>query len=128
MNTKIVMMLSALILGIAGIILTFLPAEISALLGFENTKSISLLFQILGALYFGFGMLNWMAKSSLIGGIYNRPIAIANFAHFTIGGLALLKTVFSNPGLSWIFWGTTLVYLFFALIFGWILFHHPAKN
>lgn len=128
MNTKILMTISALILGIAGIILTFLPAEILDFFRLENTKPLSLMLQILGALYFGFGMLNWMAKSSLIGGIYNRPIAIANFAHFTIGGLALLKTVFSNPGLSWIFWGTTLVYLFFALIFGWILFHHPAKN
>ena len=38
-------------------------------------------------------MLNWMAKGTLIGGIYNKPIAIGNFTHFTIGGLALIKII-----------------------------------
>jgi hypothetical protein len=38
-------------------------------------------------------MLDWMAKESVIGGIYNRPIAIGNLVHFLVAGLALVKAV-----------------------------------
>ena len=34
-----------------------------------------------------------MAKESLIGGIYNRPIAIGNFMHFAVGAMALIKII-----------------------------------
>ena len=44
--------------------------------------------QIIGSLYFALAILNWMSKGSFIGGIYNRPIAIANLTHFVIAGLA----------------------------------------
>jgi len=84
-----------------------------------------LLVQILGALYFAFGMLNWMSKASLIGGIYNRPIAVANFSHFFIAGLALIKSIISNSDLPLIFLVIGIVYLIFALLFGLILFKHP---
>jgi len=69
MNTKVLMSISAVFLLTAGIILTFLPDEILKYSDLENTGSILLLLQIIGALYFGFGMLNWMIKTSLIGGI-----------------------------------------------------------
>jgi len=51
---------------------------------------------LLGALYVDFAMLNWMVKGSLIGNIYNRPVAVANFTHFLVGGLALAKGVMGS--------------------------------
>ena len=78
MNTKLVMTSSAILMYAAGIILSFAPDLILQVLDL-NTDQISLfLMQIVGALYFGFGMLNWMNKGRPIGGIYNRPVAIAN--------------------------------------------------
>ena len=128
MNTKIIMTASAIILGIAGIVLTFIPDEIIDYLSLEMNKILLSLMQILGALYFAFGMLNWMTKTSLIGGIYNRPIAVANFTHFLIAGLALTKGLISNPSLPYIIWIIGIIYLVFAISFGVILFRHPISE
>ena len=128
MNTKLVMSASAIILGLTGIALSFIPLEIVSRLELETTKPLLILLQIMGALYFGFGMLNWMTKSALIGGIYNRPIAIANFSHFLIAALALVKGVLSNPGMPSIIGITAGVYLIFAVSFGIILFRHPVSE
>jgi len=126
MNTKIVMTTCSIVMGLTGISLSFVPLEIMGCLGLESSKSLLYLLQILGALYFGFAMLNWMTKSSLIGAIYNRPIAIANFSHFLIAGLALTKGVLTNPGLPLVIQIAAGVYLVFAVSFGIILFRHPV--
>ncbi len=119
---------SAVLLGLCGIILTFLPVEILNLLNLQTDRSLQLILQILGALYFGFAMLNWMLKSSRIGGIYNRPIAVANFSHFMIAGLALIKAVFAMSELPRALWILAVVYLIFAIAFGIILFRHPKEE
>jgi len=126
MNTKIVMTTCSIVMGLTGISLSFVPLEIMGCLGLESSKSLLFLLQILGALYFGFAMLNWMTKSSLIGAIYNRPIAIANFSHFLIAGLALTKGVLTNPGLPLVIQIAAGVYIVFAVSFGIILFRHPV--
>jgi len=126
MNTKIVMTTCSIVMGLTGISLSFVPLEIMSCLGLESSKSLLYLLQILGALYFGFAMLNWMTKSSLIGAIYNRPIAIANFSHFLIAGLALTKGVLTNPGLPLVIQIAAGVYIVFAVSFGIILFRHPV--
>ena len=128
MNTKIIMTASAIILGIAGIVLTFIPDEIIDYLSLEMNIALLFLMQILGALYFAFGMLNWMTKTSLIGGIYNRPIAVANFTHFLIAGLALTKGLVTNPSSPYIIWIIGIIYLVFAISFGVISFRHPISE
>jgi hypothetical protein len=84
--------------------------------------------QILGALYFAFGMLNWMTKASLIGGIYNRPLAVSNFTHFFIAGLALVKGLISNLNSPYFIWIGAIIYLVFCVCFGVILFRHPISE
>ncbi|MEO8852312.1 MAG: hypothetical protein ABI359_00940 [Ginsengibacter sp.] len=123
MNTKLLMSISAVLLGATGIVLTFMPEEVSRVLNL--TGSTPIVFQILGALYFGFAMLNWTAKGNLIGGIYSRPVAIGNFSHFIIGGLALIKLAIHNPGWT-AGWICSIVYLIFALLFGWVFFNNPV--
>lgn len=118
MNTKIVMTSSALILGLTGVILTFMPMELLGFINFETSKSAQILIQILGALYFSFAMLNWMTRTSIIGGIYNRPIVIANFTHFTTAGLALIKGLLSSPSLQNAIWIVAIIYSVFAISFG----------
>jgi len=58
-------------LGIIGMGLTFLPDEIISSLSITPNPISTVSFQLIGALYLGFAMLNWMAKGSFIGGIYN---------------------------------------------------------
>ena len=104
--------------------LTFMPGEISQFL--KLNRSTAIVLQISGALYFGFAMLNWTAKGNLIGGIYSRPVAIGNFTHFMIGGLALIKLAMKNPGLTYV-WIAAILYVIFALLFGWIFFTNPVS-
>ena len=82
--------------------------------------------QIIGSLYFALAILNWMSKGSIIGGIYNRPIAMANLAHFVIAGLALIKGILANPSLSYVIWSIAIIYSIFAILFGIVAFKHPV--
>lgn len=114
MNTKLIMTLSAVLLAILGISLTFLPTEISDYFGINSMKTFQLIMQILGALYFAFAMLNWMTKGSYIGGIYNRPIVIANFTHFFIGGPVLFKGLMKYPNSFYAVWILAGLYFSFC--------------
>jgi hypothetical protein len=126
MNTKLIMGAGALYLAILGLAATFLPQEILAYLGKGGPRFLPLLVQLIGALYLAFAMLDWMAKDSLIGGIYNRPVAMGNFVHFMVGALALIKGVMAGqPGpVVWFLCGS---YSLFALLFAVVFFTSPAK-
>ncbi|MBK7652257.1 MAG: hypothetical protein IPJ20_18255 [Flammeovirgaceae bacterium] len=128
MNTKWVMIATSLLLGASGIVLTFAPDLIIGSLRVNSSQVSVLLGQVLGALYFGFAMLNWMTKESLIGGIYNRPVAVANLTHFMIAGLALVKASISNPQLPLLLILVSGVYAVLAILFGIILFRHPIPE
>ena len=128
MNTKPLMVASAIFLGVIGIAFTFLPDELLHYFQINTVKPLLLVLQLLGALYFSLAILNWMAKGSVIGGIYNRPIAIANFAHFLIGGLALLKAVFNTAHLPLAIYILAGIYAVFAFLFWWLFSHNPPMR
>ncbi len=119
------MILSALFLALAGVGLLFFPQEISAYIGAGSNKYFALIIQILGGLYFGFAMINWMAKGTLIGGIYNRPLVIGNLAHFFIGGIALVKVVLADVNMPVAIWILAGIYALFAIVFGMLFSRHP---
>ena len=124
MNTKFLMTASALFMGIIGIAITFLPQELAAYLGAENNSSTVLLIQILGAAYMGFGFLNWMGKGNIIGGIYNRPVAVGNMIHFSLVAITLIKLAFAQEASGPII-PLAIVYSLFAFGFIHILRKHP---
>lgn len=119
---------SALVLGSMGLALTFIPSEILVYFGLESIKLLQIVLQLIGALYFGFAMLNWMSKASMIGGIYNRPTAIANMAHFMIGGLALIKGFSISVSWPMALMVITIIYTVYAVLFAVILFRHPIAK
>ena len=128
MNTKMVMTSSALFYAIIGIILSFLPNEIADYLNVEYNIVTILFLNIMSALYLGFGILNWMAKGTSIGGIYNRPIAIGNLMHFGVGAIALVKVISNIQTHSEIVISLTVVYVIFAILFVYIFRTNPTKT
>ena len=125
---------SAVFHFVVGLGLSFFPDEpvkqLSAWTGTATTDESAvwqLILQLTGGLYFGFGMLNWMARHSVIGGIYNKPIVMANLALFLIGGLALLKASLQVSNLPPVIYLLTIIYLFFMAVFALISFRHPGK-
>lgn len=125
MNTKTLMTAAALLMGLAAIMTTFFPLEIAGYFGLGEANS--LLFQLLGALYFGFAMVNWLSKSNLIGGIYGRAIAMGNFSHFMIMGITLTKWLAKNDATIGMM-VLTGIYVLFAVLFGVVLFANPIKK
>jgi hypothetical protein len=126
MDTKLLMIFSAAVMALIGLTLQFLPHELLTYIGASSDGPTLVMMQITGALYLGFAMTNWMAKAVLIGGIYARPLAIGNLAHFAIGALALIKYALSvdfSPAV----WILATVYSIFALLFGIVFTTHPKQ-
>ena len=126
MKTRILMMLSAAFMAALGMAITFLPQELLVHVGARPEGVLVLLIQLLGALLVSFAMLNWMARGNLIGGIYSRPVAVANFFHFAIGAVALLKALPAQR-IALEVVAVAAIYSAFAIWFGIVLFTHPIK-
>jgi hypothetical protein len=122
MSTRLLLTASALFMGATGIAGTFLPHELLRAAGIAPAGLLPLLVQLLAALLFAFAMVNWLARGSLIGGIYNRPVLVGNVAHFTIGALALVKATMAGEGNLVL----TIVYAAFAIGFGMLMFRSPV--
>ena len=126
MKTKFLMTSSALFCGIIGILLLFLPNEIAEYLNVEPTIITILFLKILGALYLGFGISNWTVKGSLIGGIYNRPIALGNLLHFVVGSIELVKVISNIETHREIIIFLTALYIIFGVLFAYVLKNNPT--
>jgi hypothetical protein len=132
MRTKWMMSASAIGMGALGLVATFLPQEIvaahsSAAGAAAASREAVLLVQVAGALYLAFAMLNWSVREMVIGGIYNRPVVMANLLHFIVVGLSLARTVADGERQPWILLATAL-YLLFAAWFGRTMMTSPAAR
>lgn len=114
-------------MGMAGLCLTFLPVELINYAGRTPGELSILLLQITGSLFVAFASLNWMARGNLIGGIYSRPVAMGNFAHFFIGGITLLKSAFANEFMIAL-WIAAAIYTLFAVLFALVAFGTPLSS
>jgi hypothetical protein len=68
-----------------------------------------------------------MAKGSIIGGIYNKPIAIGNMMHFGVGAIAMLKVIFKIQTHTEIIISLTVIYSMLALSFAYVFMNNPSK-
>ena len=128
MQTKLLMNLSAIVLALIGLVATFAPQEMLERSGAHAEFPAVLLVQVLGAVYLGFAMLNWMARENLIGGIYSRPVGLGNFLHFTVAAMAMLKAVLNGTGRSSAIVVLALIYSVLAIWFGAVVFTHPLAK
>lgn len=121
MNTKILMTSSSVFLGLAGMFALFMPDVLLTAQGVTVTGTMPTLVQLMGVLYFSFALMNWTAKDSAIGGIYARPVSLANFGHFFAGALLLAKYQFSNE-FNLTMFIVMVVYVVYASLFYWLVF------
>lgn len=91
MSTKLLLSIAALVLGAPGSFLLFAPDLALGALGSGPDAAAELLAQVAGVLAIALGVNNWMARGAAIGGIYGRPLLMANLLAFFSSGLALLK-------------------------------------
>lgn len=91
LNTRFLMAASAVFMALVGIGMATFSEQILTHFGHPAEGFAVALMKVVAGLYLGLAVLNWMARGNLIGGIYSRPVALANFAHFLAVALALLQ-------------------------------------
>ena len=116
---------SSLVLGLAGIFALFAPDILLTTLDVPSANPLHVLIQLMGALYFSIAMMNWTAKDSIIGGIYARPVSLANFTHFCSGTLLLARYVLST-GFNLSILLMLVAYTIFTSLFYWLVFRHTG--
>lgn len=117
---------SAAVLAALGIAASFAPQELLGAFGAPPAAAAVLAVQLLGAAWLALAMLDWMSRGAVIGGIYGRPLVVANLTGFAISTIVVAKLVLQAPD-------ATLAILLgvFALPaagFGWSLFNPPAQT
>jgi hypothetical protein len=122
---RLVMISSAAWMALCGLAATFAPQELLARAALPAAGTPLVAMQLLGALYLSFAMVNWMAKESLIGGIYNRPVALGNTLHFSMGAIALVRAAVGGFDPAVIV-PLAIVYAVLALAFGTMLVTSPV--
>lgn len=116
---------SAVLYLLSSIALLFAAEELLRLaLGTASELDVALL-QLIGAGLFGFAMLNWLSRFSLLGGIYGRPLLVANLAHTATAAL-MLGHLIERPVSPWLA-AAALAYAALGVAFGAKLFLHPMR-
>lgn len=126
MKTKWLLSSIAVIMGLVGLAGTFIPEEISKILGIASTPVTLILLQIIGGLYLGFAMLNWFTRSALIGGIYNKPVVLGNLMHCIVVFFALIRQLAEQ--FHFLLLILTLIYFGFAVWFTLVMRSNPLSD
>jgi hypothetical protein len=117
---------SAVAYFVASLSVIFAGDELLELAGAAGTLLEVALIQLLGAAVFSLGMLNWLNRYSRIGGIFGRPLVVANFANSAISALMLIHLI-RRAGVSAALAVPLGFYALLALAFGARLFL-PARE
>jgi len=123
---RLILSICALILGLAGVAAMFAPEEIEYYVAGANSPALPLAIQLAGSGLLGFAFLDWMSRGIRIGGIYGRPVAIANLVLTTTAAFALGKAAAGapHPGLI----ALTAVFGALAVAFAWLAFAHDPLD
>ena len=127
MNTKVLLGTSAGLMAAGGLVLQLAPHEVLAYASYPATGLAPVLVQVLGALYLGFALPNWMSKGVAMSGIYTRPLAMGSGLHFLVGAFTGLHYAQRAP-VSAGAWGWTAGYALLAELFGAVLFVSPHRE
>lgn len=118
--SKSLMIAASLVLALVAVALIFASEEWAANFGIESSAALTITAQVLGAFMASFAMLNWMSKGMTLGGIYGRPIVIANLLHFSMNGILFTRLSFTND--EPILWAAAIISGALALAFARLAF------
>ena len=83
--------------------------------------------QLLAAALLGLAALDWLSRAALLGGIYGRPVVLANAAFYFIAAMALLRHAVGRdvPAALWV---VAVPVALLAGVYGWLLLRGPAER
>jgi hypothetical protein len=124
MTSALITRTSAALLAAGGIALLFLPDSILPALAPGFPAHATWLGQLVGAGWLAVAALNWLNKRTLIGGIYGRPLVLANLILYFIGTMVLLRAL-RDPATPPVLWWVAAPHVVMATVYGAVLFKGP---
>ena len=119
---------SAVLLGAAGHALVFAPRELLAYLAPGTPLAARWIGQLLGAAFIGFAWLNWLNRGALLGGIYARPVVLANAIFFVVGASSVFGASAGLGATARKAQAVAVVLGLFALCYTWLMFRGPLER
>ena len=114
---------SAGLLAVCGVLLLFAADVILPRVAPGVSPDAAWIGQLLAAGWLGLAALNWLTRSSPLGGIYGRPIVQANTALYFISATVLVNAA-TRTGLVSV-WIATIAAGLMAFLYGLLLFRGP---
>jgi hypothetical protein len=118
---------SAVVLGLGGLALLFAADAILPRIIPGFPAAAFWLGQLLAAGWLAIALLNWASQPGLLGGIYGRPVVLANNALYFITTMAVLKIAFRAGAPAWL-WLVIAPAAALAIVYGWLLFRGPFER
>jgi hypothetical protein len=125
--TRLFMTACALVTGALGVVCLYMPDLVLVRVSAPESRGLKLAIQLLGTLYLSLAFLNWMWRGNQIGGIYGRPVLVANLMHFFGGALVMGVALSSAPDLQAL-WPLVAVYGVLTLGFLVMMFRSPSPG
>lgn len=122
MSYKNVLTVGAILSFLYGLGVMLIPAQLVTLYCLQTNDVGAFTAQLYGATLFGFGLLNWFARD-FADGSAQRSVLTANFV---TAGLATIISLIGQlggvQGVNALGWSTVVLYLLFALAYGYLRF------
>jgi hypothetical protein len=124
MISSILSRVSATVLLLGGLALLFAPDSLLPALVRGIPPNAAWLGQLLGAAWLGMSVLNWLTRSTLLGGIYGRPVVAANLVMYFVSALSLLRALLGNAAARGL-WGPLAITAILAAVYGALMVRGP---
>jgi hypothetical protein len=120
---RTILTVSAAVLFVLGGSGLFAASETASWLGAPDPGATSVIVQIAASAALGLAIMNWFSRGSRRGGIYARPLCLANLLFFGSSALCIGKAVTAEhlPA-GWI--ALTAGFACLGLAFAWLAFFH----
>lgn len=115
---------SAAVLLLGGAALLFAPDALLPALVPGFPPAAAWLGQLLGAAWLGVSALNWLQRTALLGGIYGRPVVLANLTLYFISALSMLRALLRGAA-PLALWMALVPLAVLAAIYGALLLRGP---
>ena len=119
--------MSAAVLIVAGLLLLFAPDRVLPYLVTGYPEAALWFAQLLGAAWLGMAEINWLNRFAVLGGIYGRPLVVANLTLYLVSSLVLLRAAVRVGSPSAV-WPLAAVTTGLAIAYALRLWRHPLSS
>jgi hypothetical protein len=123
-TSNVITTISALVLAVGGIVLLFGAQEILVRMLPGTTAGTAVLGQLVAAGWLAIAGLNWNQRQTIVGGIYGRPMVLANFALYMVTAFSLAHPAMAG-GAPRVFGPLAVLFGAFALLYAMLLLRGP---